>query len=58
MWRDAPVGAGMTILWLNCVTAGDFSVFLGAFRYTPLLRSYFGLILFFKINFLTQSQPV
>ena len=37
MWRDAPVGAGMTILWLSCFMADDFSGYFGDVQIHPLI---------------------
>ena len=45
MWRDAPVGADMTILWQNFFTTVDF-LCLGGLQILPLI-----LIFFFKLIF-------
>ena len=36
MWRDAPVGAGMTILWLSCFMADGYSGCFGDVQIHPL----------------------
>jgi hypothetical protein len=41
MWRDAPVGADMTIQWQNLLATFDFSFAGGVQKYTPFNVDHF-----------------
>jgi hypothetical protein len=43
MWRDAPVGAGMTIQWQNFLATFDFEFSFagGVQKYTPFSIDHF-----------------
>jgi hypothetical protein len=41
MWRDAPVGADMTIQWQNFLATFDFSFAGGVQKYTPFNIDHF-----------------
>jgi hypothetical protein len=52
MWRDAPVGADMTILWQNFFATFDVSFAGGVQKYTPFnIDHFFASVLVYLIVF-------
>jgi hypothetical protein len=49
MWRDAPVGADMTILWQNFFASVDFSFVGGVQTYTPFNFDHFFALVFIDL---------